>query len=196
MERLILASGSAARVQMLRAAGVTFSVERPAVDEVRLRAGMPAASSEAVATALAEAKALAVSARFPDALTIGADQILSFEDEILGKCASLAEARALLRRMAGKSHRLSSAVAVARGGRVLWGCAETAQLSVRPLSDEFLDAYLAAEGEELLYCVGCYRLEGRGMQLFDKIEGDYFVVLGLPLLPLLAALRRYGGIAV
>lgn len=195
MDKIVLASGSATRAKLLREAAVAFAVEKPDVDEAALRARMPDASPEAVACALAEAKAEAVATRFADALTIGADQVLAFDGEILGKCETLADARDLLMRMAGKTHTLATATLVMRGSRVLWRHVETVRLTMRAFDDAFLDAYLAAEGTELLYCVGCYRLEGRGIRLFERIEGDYFAVLGLSLLPLLNALHQHGGIA-
>lgn len=190
---VLLASGSATRAKLLSDAGVHFGVDVPAVDEERLRAGLSAAVPEAVAMALAEAKAVSVSARNPDALVIGADQVLAFDDAILGKCADRAAARALLRRMAGKVHTLSTATVLARGGGIVWRHADSAHLTMRAFDDAFLDAYLEAEGDAILYCVGCYRLEGRGLQLFEAIAGEYFTILGLNMLALLKALRGNGG---
>lgn len=191
---LILASRSAIRAQVLARAGVRFAVGAADVDESAIRAAMIQAAPEAVAAALAATKAAAVTAP-PGDLVLGCDQVLVFEDQILGKCADRDEARALLRRMAGKTHRLVSALALRRGGAVVWRYVESAELTMRPLSEDFLDAYFEAEGDEVLYCVGCYRLEGMGIQLFERVAGDYFTVLGLPLLPLLAALRSLGVIA-
>ncbi|HEX2592875.1 MAG TPA: Maf family protein, partial [Rhizomicrobium sp.] len=121
---------------------------------------------------------------------LGADQVLAFEDELISKVESLDAAKALLRRLSGKRHELISAAVLARGGTAVWRQQGRVRLQVRTLSDAFIDDYVASEGEALLHCVGCYRLEGLGAQLFDRIEGDYFTVLGLPLLPLLAQLRE------
>jgi septum formation protein len=132
----------------------------------------------------------------PDALVLGADQVLAFDGALVSKCASLGEARDLLRRLRGRTHQLISALVLAKAGGAIWRTVETATLKMRDFSDRFLDDYLAAEGEELLKGVGCYRLESRGAQLFERVEGDYFTVLGLPLQPLLAALRQHGIVAV
>jgi septum formation protein len=188
---LVLASGSASRQAMLRAAGVDFSVRPADLDEGGLVARMAGAPAEAVALALAEAKAKAV----PGDLVLGGDTVISLDGEILSKCSTLAAARALLERMSGRAHLLVSAAALARGGRIVWRHASPVTLTVRPLSPAFLEAYLAAEGPAILSSVGCYHYEGRGAQLFEAVEGDYFSVLGLPLLPLLGALRQEGVIA-
>jgi septum formation protein len=195
MSKLILASGSAVRARLLQAAGVPFALCRAAVDEVRLRAAIPDAAPPEVALTLAAAKAADVAAQTPAALVLGADQVLVFEGEIVGKSPDRATARTLLKRMAGKTHTLVSGLVLRQGQTELWRHVETATLTMRPLSEAFLDAYLAAEGDEILYSVGCYRLEGMGIQLFQRIEGDYFAILGLPLLPLMAALREHGVIS-
>jgi septum formation protein len=191
---LILASASTSRARMLTDAGVTFAVAPAHVDEDAVKESLLAEGVEAagVADALAELKAVRISASNPDALVLGADQVLSFEGELISKMPDLASARALLKRLSGKRHELISAAVLARAGAPLWRHSGRVRLSMRILSDAFLDAYLAEEGEALLTGVGCYRLEGRGAQLFERVEGDYFSVLGLPLLPLLAQLRELG----
>ncbi len=194
---LILASGSASRQRILRAVGVLFTAIPADIDEDELkqdllRAGM---FEDDIAGTLAEAKALHVSQQRPDALVLGADQILLFDGELVSKCADLDTARALLLRLRGRPHRLMSALALARGGGVFWTYAEESILHMRDFSDAFLDAYLSTEGEGILGCVGCYKVEGLGAQLFESVEGDYFAIQGLPLLPLLAELRRLGVIA-
>ena len=187
---LVLASGSVSRARMLTAAGVDF-IKAPAdLDEAAL---MPAdGDAGTTALALAGLKALSVSEHRPGALVLGADSILDFHGERIGKSPDVAAARALLRRLAGEAHRIVSAAVLARDGRVIWRHVGAGTLTMRPLSEAFLDAYLVAEASAVLASVGCYHLEGRGAQLFDRIEGDYFSILGLPLLPVLAALREQG----
>ena len=192
---LVLASASASRAGLLRAAGVEFSVHPADLDEAALMAGMAGSQAASVVLALAGAKALTVSAARPGALVLGGDTVIALDGDLVSKCADMAAARALLQRMSGKDHLLVSAAALARDGNVIWRHASPVRMTVRPLSPAFLDAYLAAEGPAILSSVGCYHYEGRGAQLFDRVEGDYFSVLGLPLLPLLAALRQEGVIA-
>ena len=191
-ERLILASRSAARRAMLTDAGVTFGLEDAGVDEDAIKVAMKDASADALAVELACAKALAVSRRDPDVWVLGADQTLAFDGGLVSKARSLDEAKARLKSMRGKAHQLHSGAAIATKGQIVWSGVDTAVMRVRDFSDAFLDAYLAAEGAELLACVGSYRLEGLGSQLFEAVEGDYFTVLGLPLWPVLAELRRAG----
>ena len=197
MTRLILASASEVRARVLKGAGVAFDIHPAHVDEEAVKDSLLAAKAPLrdVADALAELKALRVSENRPDALVLGADQVLAFEGELVNKCASLDEARTLLRRLRGRSHQLISALVLAKAGGAIWRTAETATLKMRDFSDRFLDDYLVSEGEELLKGVGCYRLESRGAQLFERVEGDYFTVLGLPLQSLLAALRQHGIVA-
>lgn len=193
MSDLILASASAVRARLLKDAGVHFDVRPAYVDEETIKESLLAAHAPLrdIADTLAELKALRVSASRPETLVLGADQILDFEGELISKCESLDDARVLLKRLRGKKHTLVSALVLARGGAPVWRNVDSAQLWMRDFSDSFLDDYLLTEGEELLSGVGCYRLEELGIQLFERIEGDYFTVLGLPLLPLLTALRQY-----
>lgn len=190
---LILASGSAARRQMLEAAGIAFEVEVPRVDEeaAKLSLRQDGLSPRDQADALAELKALSVSAR-RSGFVIGADQMLAVEGQALDKPRDHAEARTHLQLLRGKTHELITAAAVAREGTVIWRCIDTPRLSMRAFSDAFLEDYLARAGEGALASVGGYQLEGLGAHLFDRVEGDYFSVLGLPLLPLLAFLRAHG----
>lgn len=191
-ERLVLASKSAARRAMLTEAGVAFSVRVADVDEDAVKAVHDPADAAGLALELAQAKALAVSRQDADAWVLGADQTLGFDGGLVSKAASLGEARARLTAMRGKVHQLHSGAALARNGQIVWSGLDTASLRMRRFSDSFLDAYLTAEGEALLACVGSYRLEGMGAQLFEAVDGDYFTVLGLPLWPVLAELRRAG----
>jgi len=190
----ILASGSESRRRLLAAAGVPFTAIPADIDEDAIKSRLLAGNTPAhdVASHLARAKALHVSAQHPDALVLGADQTLVLDEEIVSKCPDLAAARRLLERLRGRSHLLIGGYVLIRAGLEVWSHVETATLVVRDFSAAFLDAYLAAEGEGLLSAVGCYKLEGRGAQLFAAIEGDYFSILGLALQPLLAELRKQG----
>lgn len=190
VERLILASKSAARQAMLRDAGVPFTVQVADVDEDALK--IPGADAATLAVDLARAKALAVSRHDDEAWVLGADQTLAFDGGLVSKARSLDEARSRLRDMRGRDHALYSGAALARNGQVVWAGVETARMRMRDFSDGFLDGYLAAEGEGLLACVGSYRLEGMGAQLFEVVDGYHFTVLGLPLWAVLAELRRAG----
>jgi len=192
---LVLASGSASRKALLTGAGVSFIADPADLDEDALMARLKQAGAEAMARTLAEQKALTVSRRHPGQLVLGGDSVIAFGSEYLSKCASLEEARGLLRRLSGHTHLLVSAAALARDGALLWAHASPCRMTMRALSQEFLEDYLAREGEAILSSVGCYRFEGRGAQLFDRVEGDYFSVLGLPLLPVLAQLRKEGVLA-
>ena len=193
-ERVILASASTARAALLRAAGIAFTVEPAQIDEARLKRDARRAGDSAVdcADALATAKACRISERVPDALVIGADQILTAGSEWFDKPGDLAEARVQLRALRGRTHRLATVVCVASGGRPLWRATSVPEMTMRQFSDAFLAAYIAAEGDALLGSVGAYRLEGRGVQLFSRIIGDHFAVVGLPLVELLGFLRERG----
>ena len=188
---LILASGSPARASLLKGAGVAFVARPVAVDEAALREAVQAEGGDAAEAALllAEAKALRVRGR---ELVIGADQMLVCDGEWFEKPVDLAAARGQLQRLCGRTHELVSAVVCARDGVVVWHHVARARMVMRRFSKVFLEAYLAAEGAALLGCVGAYRLEGMGVQLFDAVEGSDAVVLGLPLLPLLGFLRQHG----
>jgi septum formation protein len=193
---VILASKSAARAALLRAAGVPFEVRGSGVDEGPLKARWLAdgADPHAIASRLAEAKALALSCA-SEALVIGADQTLDLDGRLIDKPADLAEAGARLLELRGRPHQLHSAVVLARAGRVIWRDTPTATLHVRHFSDAWLDEYLAQAGPGVLQTVGGYELEGLGVQLFEAIEGDWFAILGLPMIGLLHALRREGVLA-
>ena len=192
---LILASASASRKRLLTEAGVSFTADPADLDEAALMAGLKDAGAEVMARSLAEQKALAVSRRHPGQTVLGGDSVIAFEGDYLSKCASLEEARGLLARLSGKTHLLVSAAALARDGALLWAHASPCGMTMRDLSPQFLDDYLAREGQAILSSVGCYHFEGRGAQLFAKVEGDYFSVLGLPLLAVLAQLRKEGLLA-
>ncbi|HJT43456.1 MAG TPA: Maf family protein [Rhizomicrobium sp.] len=194
---LVLASGSASRKALLKAAGIAFVSDPADLDETALMAALQAkgADAPAVASALAQEKALAVSRRHPGGIVLGGDSVIAFENQFLSKCASLEEAQRLLQRLSGQTHVLVSAAALAKDGALLWAHASPCRMTMRDLSPQFLDDYLAAEGPAILSSVGCYHFEGRGAQLFDRVDGDYFSVLGLPLLPVLAQLRKEGLLA-
>jgi septum formation protein len=190
---LILASTSSARRAVLEGAGVAFEAVRPGVDEDAAKAELLAkgAGPREVAEALAERKAVAVSKARPG-LVVGADQTLDLGGRLYDKADSLAAARSRLAELRGRTHQLHSAVAVAEGGQAVWAQTVSATLTMRDFSDAFLDDYLAREGPAALGSVGCYRLEGPGVQLFEAIDGDYFTILGLPLMGLLELLRARG----
>ncbi|WP_292225120.1 nucleoside triphosphate pyrophosphatase [Brevundimonas sp.] len=194
-EKLVLASKSAARRAMLENAGVAFEVRVAGVDEDAIKAQSGDLDAAAMAVRLAEAKALAVSRDDEAAWVLGSDQTLAFDGGLISKAPTLDAARERLKSMRGKTHHLHSGAALAVKGQVVWSGVDTVQMRMRDFSDAFLDAYLAAEGEVLLSCVGSYRLEGLGSQLFEAVDGDYFTVLGLPLWPVLAELRRAGVLA-
>jgi septum formation protein len=184
---------------MLRAAGVPHEVMPPGVDEDEVRAALLAdgiSDPVAVAGALADAKALRVSLRFPEALVLGADQILATEaGELLDKPGTLERAAGQLRQLRGRAHRLESAAALAQGGEILWRARDQAQLVMRDFSDAFLERYLALAGAAVAECVGSYMIEGLGAQLLERVTGDHFTIRGLPLLPVLAELRARGLLA-
>lgn len=190
---LVLASKSAVRRIVLEATGIPVEIDPADIDErgVEARLLSPKSGPEAAATLLAREKALSVSRRRPG-LVLGADQTLALGDRRFSKPADIAAAREQLKALSGQTHALHSAAAVARDGKIAFETVSTARLSVRPLSEAFLDAYLAAAGDRVKKSVGAYQLEGLGVHLFERIEGDYFTILGLPLLPLLAHFRQAG----
>jgi len=192
---LILASQSASRRAMLEAAGVPFMALPARVDERALEAALAGAAPAEVATALAEAKALAVSALHPARLVLGSDSLVVCGGRRFDKPASRADAAAHLRFFSGKVMELHSAAALARDGAVVWRGARAALLHVADLSEQFIEDYLAHEWPEVAGCVGVFRIEGRGVRLFETIEGDHFTVLGMPLLAVLGALREQGELA-
>jgi septum formation protein len=194
---LVLASSSPMRARLLAAAGLAPIVDAAAMHEGEIKAAFRREKRDAgaCAAALAEAKAKLVSLRHPAALVIGADQILDCRGEWIDKPRDIEEARAQLRFLRGKRHELATAAAVISDGTVLWHRVERPSLVMRIFSDGFLEDYLAATGDDICALVGAYALEGLGAQLFDRIDGDYFAILGLPLLALLAYLRERGAIA-
>lgn len=187
---LILASSSPIRRQMLEDAGADFSIEPASVDEASEKARhlVP----ETLASALAAAKAQAVSEVHRVDWVIGSDSVVTAGGRTFDKPRDRNEAADHLRFFSGKRMILTSAVALARDGQIDWSCCDSATLNVRPLSDSFIEQYLDLEWPDVACCVGVFRLEGRGVQLFDSIDGNYFTVLGMPLLPLLRALRERG----
>lgn len=194
MTSLVLASASRTRAGMLERAGVAVTCDPADVDEDAVKAAGRAAgcSVEQVAERLAEAKARTVAVRHPGALVLGADQMLDCEGQWFDKPAGRDGAAEQLRRLRGRTHRLVSAAAVVRDGVVMWRGIDDARLTMRAFTDGFLDGYLQACGDGVLSSVGAYHLEGLGAQLFERVEGDFFTILGLPLLPLLGFLRERG----
>ena len=191
---MILASQSTARAKMLRMAGIEVTIQPAGVDEAAAKAAMRAedAPPRDVADILAELKATRISTRFPDELTLGADQILVFDGQLFDKPQSRADAEAHLKMLRGETHQLLSAAVIARGGQPIWRHIGTARLTMRPFSDAFLSDYLDRLGDSVTTSVGAYHLEGLGAQLFSRVDGDYFTVLGLPLLEVLGFLRANG----
>lgn len=188
---LILASRSPARNALLAGAGLRFEASPAPIDERAVEAGLLGKSPAQIARGLAEAKAATVAAIHPEAVVIGADQVLDLDGTLLHKPDNRGEARKQLLALRGRTHALHSGIALVRDGAILWSSVLTARLTMRPFETAELDAVLHAEGDEVLGSVGGYRLEGPSIALFERIEGDYFTILGLPLLPLLAALRHH-----
>lgn len=194
MTDLVLASGSRVRATLMENAGLSFTIDPAKVDERAVEEPLLAQNVEPqeIARVLAQAKAIETSTRNPGKMVVGADQILAFEGTRLTKPENMAAARAQLESFSGKAHALHAGVCVAFDGRVLWETVSTANLHVRTLSPEFLDWYMETAGTDILSSVGAYQLESVGIQLFQRIEGDYFTILGLPMLPLLDFLRKSG----
>lgn len=195
---LVLASASKVRAEMLHGAGLRFDVIQSPVDEDAVKAALKSErgeiTGEDLAAILAQTKATAVSEQAPSSLVIGADQVLAFEGRFYDKPRDLDEARQALMAMRGKSHVLHTAAACAEEGKVSWHYESMVTVTMRDFSNDFLGTYLAVCGEDILSSVGAYKLEGPGAQLFERIDGDYFSVLGLPLLPLLDYLRSHRAI--
>lgn len=190
-DKLILASGSISRQKLMKNAGLDFEIVTSGLDEgaiktTFLKDGLP----EDLPLILANAKAMSVSENQLDAYVIGADQVLVFEETVFDKPTSQDEARDQLLKLRGKNHRLETAVSIVRNSEIIWSYSETANLRMREFSLHFLGKYLAAQGDDLLTSVGGYKIEGPALQMFSKIQGDFFSILGLPMLPLLEFLRN------
>lgn len=195
MTQLLLASQSAGRANMLRAAGLSFEASPAHVDEEALTAALQAEGQTArnIADALAEAKAIKISARLPGVIVLGADSTLVLDDgTMLTKPEDAEDAKEQLRAMAGQRHRLFSAVVAARDGQPIWRHIGEAKLWIRALSDHAIDAYVQENWDSIRWTVGCYEIEGAGVQLFEKVEGDPWTIIGMPMLPLLQWLRTIG----
>jgi septum formation protein len=189
---VVLASTSISRRALLQGAGIDFEAVAPDVDEPAVKRELAEADAAGLAAALADRKALDVSRRRPGAMVVGGDQTLSCEGRLFDKPGTIDAACTQLRALRGRVHELQSAVSVARDGAVAWRHIASARLTMRPFSDDFMARYVETSRDWLTSSVGAYRLEGPGAQLFDRIDGDYFTILGLPLLPLLAWLRGAG----
>ena len=189
---LVLASQSASRRAMLDAAGICYEAIPAYLDERGLEASLDGSPAELIALALAEAKALAVGAERPDALVLGSDSLVAVDGRRFDKPESREQAAEHLRFFSGKEMQLFSAAALVRGDQVLWSHVSLARLHVRELGEQFIADYLSHEWPAVAGCVGVFRIEARGVQLFNAIEGDHFTVLGMPLLPVLGALREQG----
>ena len=192
---LVLASASAARKAVLEAAGIPHRAVDSGVDEARVKSRMVGENPAAIARTLASAKAVAVSNSHPGSYVLGADQTLNCAGRLFDKPTSLAEAREQLVALRGKTHRLETAAAIVCDGTEIWSCQRHATLVMRNFTDGFLDAYLADSGTGLATSVGGYKIESTGMQLFSAVDGNHFVILGLPLVDLCAELRRLGILA-
>ena len=191
---LVLASASPFRKTLLENAGLTFDVEPAQIDERAVEAALGDLNPEDVATILAEAKAQDVSERIPGAIVIGSDQTLSLDGAIYHKPADMDEARRRLLALSGKTHDLNSAIVLAKDGETIWRHMSVARMTMRDLDPGFIGRHLSNVGDEALSSVGAYQFEGEGIQLFERIDGDYFAIIGLPMLPLLAQLRDLGAI--
>jgi septum formation protein len=195
-ERLVLASQSRARQRLLANAGIDFEAIPADIDERAAQQSAGLSAPADIAALLARAKAVAVSIQKPDRYVVGADQTLALDQRLFNKPSGRAEAAEQLRDLAGRTHELNSAVAVARGGEIVFVHVALARMTVRPLNEVVIAAYLTHAGEAVTSSVGAYQLEGLGVHLFERIDGDYFTILGLPLLPLLAFLRSEKLLAV
>lgn len=194
MADVILASSSPIRASMLRAAGVLITQQNPRVDEYALTASLTAEglSPRDIADALAEAKARKIALKQGNSLVLGCDQLLVFQDELIEKCADITQARHLLSALRGQTHQLFSAVCLYDLGQPIWRHVSVATLTMRNFSDGYLDSYLDRNWDDVRHAVGCYHIEGEGVRLFSKVEGDQFTIMGLPLLELLNFLMTRG----
>ncbi len=197
MDALVLASGSRTRARMLESAGVAIEIAVPNIDEPELMASLRAAGDnvERVAEALAEMKAMRVAPRFPGRFVLGCDQMLECDGQWLDKAQNRDEARAQLKMLRGRSHNLVTSAVLVRDDERIWHTTDVAEMRMRDFSDAFLESYIGRAGDEILRSVGAYQLEGIGAQLFEKVEGDFFTILGLPLLAVLAILREHQVVA-
>ena len=197
MPVLILASASTIRAQLLRQAGIDFDVTPARIDEAALRQALEAESAgpRDIADALAEQKAVRITHRHPQTLVLGCDQVLECDGTLYSKPDSPAEAQTQLARLRGRTHRLHTAAVLCQEGQPIWRHVSTPQLTMRNFSDAFLDEYVTDNWDEIRLCVGAYQVEGLGIRLFERITGDHFAILGLPLLELLTVLTRRGDIA-
>jgi septum formation protein len=193
-DALLLASRSEARRMLLAAAGIPIEVQAADIDERALEKDALSGDPKVIAALLAREKAAAVERRQSGRLVLGADQVLAFDGKCFAKPADRAAARAQLRMLCGRAHELHSAVAIVQDGTVVFEYVATARLSMRAFSDRFVDEYLDAAGHAAMRSVGAYQIEGLGAQLFDRIEGDYFTILGLPLMQVLEFLRQHGSL--
>jgi septum formation protein len=198
MAPIILASTSPIRRRILKNAGLDFTIANPEIDEQAIRTALfehgNRVAPDELASVLAQAKALVVSKKFPQSVIVGADQVLNLGEDIFGKPATKQQAKTRLIALRGKTHILTSAVCCALGEDIIWRDTQDARLTMRDFSNNFLGAYLAAQGDDVLATVGGYKVEHDGIQLFSELDGDYFTILGLPLMPLLAFLRARGDI--
>jgi septum formation protein len=192
---LILASQSKSRQVLLKAAGVPFDAIAADIDERGIQAGFGLKDPAAIAALLAKSKALHVAAGNAGRAVVGADQTLALNDRLFNKPAGRAQAASQLRELAGKTHELHSAIAVVRDEKILFEHVSVARMTMRPMNEKAIERYLDAAGDAVTSSVGAYQLEGLGVHLFERIEGDHFTILGLPLLPLLGSLRKLGLVA-
>ncbi|MGH1458283.1 MAG: Maf family protein [Paracoccaceae bacterium] len=194
MAHFILASGSASRADMLRRAGLAFDIQKPRIDEEMVRDALlgDGAKPRDIADTLAEMKARKVSEKKPDALVIGSDQVLDHAGDLFSKPADIAEAKAQIRRLSGQKHQLLSAAVICENGKPIWRHVGVVRMQMREISEAYLDAYLARNWDSIRHSVGGYKLEEEGVRLFSRVDGDYFTVLGMPLLEILSYLSLRG----